>query len=146
MLDDIHDFDLLFWFADFSPVKTSHIFTSKLSNLDIDVEDICNALFQFQNGIIGNVRCNYLEQYKHKEIKIVGEKGSILWDFRGNAVWFESMKKSRESRRKIFRGAPADDERSYFQELKYFFSCLENRRSTFNDVSMAFQTLKSIKK
>ncbi len=146
LLDDIHDFDLLFWFNNFQKVRKTNIVCKKVSNLVIDTEDICNASFEFENNVMGSVRCDYLQQYKHKNIKIIGEKGNLEWNFRENIVWFEYVKDGKEKRKKIFSGSKKDDEYMYIQELKYFLSCVQKKQQTFNDVRTAYQTLLNMKK
>jgi len=146
LLDDIHDFDLLFWLNNFQKVREANIVCAKVSNLAIDTEDICSASFEFENNVMGSVRCDYLQQYKHKNIKIIGEKGNLEWNFRENIVWFAYAEGGKEKRKNIFLGSKKDDEYMYVQELKYFLSCLTKKKQTFNDVEIAYQTLLNIKR
>lgn len=141
ILDDIHDFDLLFWFNNFNKIKKFYMAFDTLSNLQIDVEDICNATLIFRNNVLGNIRCDYLQQYKHKEIKIIGEKGNLMWDFRDNIVWFECFANGKENKRKIFVAKEYNINNMYLDEIKYFFKCIEKRCQTFNNISSAVKIL-----
>ena len=143
LLDDIHDFDLLFWFNNFIPVKKANFLYDKLSDLDIDVEDIVNASMQFKNDVIGSVRCDYLQQYKHRNIKIVAEKANLIWEFRENILWCEYAKNGKEERNEIpFHAGIANN--MYVEEVSYFLNCVENNKQTFNTIEQAKQVLESI--
>lgn len=145
ILDDVHDFDLLFWLVDFRKICKSDFIFAKVSNLKIDTEDICSAHFLFAGNIMGGVRCDYLQQYKHKDLKIIGERGNLLWNFRENALFFEYVKNNKELRKELFSGSKIDDDSAYLEELKYFLSCVQNKRPTFNDVETALLTLQGMK-
>lgn len=146
ILDDIHDFDLLFWFNNFTEAKKCNFISSKLSDLEMDVEDIANASFEFKNGVLGSVRCDYLQQYKHKNCKIIGEKGNLNWNFRENAVYFEYSSKAKgEQTKKVFH-ASDDADLPYVDQLKYYLNCLDGNKKTFNDVERSEKILKLIVK
>jgi predicted dehydrogenase len=144
ILDDIHEFDLLFWFNNFSKIKKSVFYFDTLSNLKIDVEDICNASFQFANRVIGQVRCDYLQQFKHRNLKIIGEKGNLTWEANEDIVWHEYYQKGKERKRKVFssKGFVVCD--AYKEEIKYFLNCLKEKRKPFNDIKQAREILKPI--
>lgn len=146
LLDDVHDFDLLFWLNDFAEVCASDVLCSKVSNLNIDTEDVCSAHFLFKNSVVGGVRCDYLQQYKHRSLRIVGEKGNLEWNFRENIVWFTYVRRGQEKFQKIFVGSKEDEAKAYQKEVKYFLSCVRARRQTFNTVENAHETLLRMKK
>ncbi|MBI1984657.1 MAG: Gfo/Idh/MocA family oxidoreductase [Candidatus Wildermuthbacteria bacterium] len=146
LLDDVHDFDLLFWLNNFEGVRKSDILCAKASNLDIDVEDICNAHFLFRNNVVGNIRCDYLQQHKKRSLKIIGEKGNLEWNFRENIVWFEYARNGQEKKRRLFTGSKEDEEIMYRYELKYFLSCARSKKQTFNTLETAYKTLLQMKR
>lgn len=143
ILDDIHDFDLMFWFNNFKKLKNANIISTKASSLRMDVEDIASAIFLFENNVLGSVRCDYLQQYKHKDCRIIGEKGNLAWDFRENTVYFEYFDKNKEKSKKIFSPKKTDP---YVGELKYFLGCVSRKQNTFNSVEDSFEVLKAVVK
>ncbi len=146
LLDDIHAFDVLFWLNGFEKVRTSSIHTAKVSNLDIDTEDISHSYFEFENRVIGVVQSDYLQQYKHRRIKIIGEKGNLEWNFRDNTVFFETNERGKEKVEKLFSGNSNDRESAYVQEVAYFLSCVQKKRQTHNDVGKAYKILLELKR
>ena len=143
ILDNIHEFDLLFWFNNFKKIKKINFVYDTLSNLKIDVEDICNASIQFKNGLVGNIRCDYLQQYKHRNLKIIGAKGNLVWEFRNNLLWFEYYKNRKEIRKKIkIKGKSTGD--PYLKEIKYFLDCVAKKKRNFNDIATSLHVLKIV--
>jgi predicted dehydrogenase len=133
VLDDIHEFDLLFWLNDFSLVLKSHLLQSKSSDLEIDTSDQAKAMFLFKNNVFGSVSCDYLSRSYHRQCFIVGEKGNLSWDWNENIVWLENEK----GRRKLLAIKRYDLNKMYLEEVKYFLGSVAKRKKTFNDIGKA---------
>lgn len=141
-LDDVHSFDLLFWLNNFSEAERFVCISDKISDLESDAEDISNAVIKFKNKVIGNIRSDYLQQYKHRNLKVIGERGNLVWEFRESAVWFEHVDGGQERRDKIFETDNYDSDNQYIEELKYFLTCVENKTQTFNGIEHASKVIK----
>lgn len=138
ILDDMHEFDLLFWLNNFNQVvKTNFIFNNS-GALRIETEDNCLAIFEFANKALGLVKCDYLQQSYSRNCKIVGKKGNLEWDFNENIVWLRAKNK----RKKIFEAKNFDFNQTYVKEIKYFFNCIDKNKPTFNDIKTAASVLK----
>jgi len=133
ILDDIHEFDLLFWFNEFNMVKESKFIFGKNSNLEIETEDICIASFKFNNKVLGLVRCDYLQKDHSRNLKIIGENGNIEWDFKEDIVWLINDRQKKN----VFEIKNFDPNDGFIDELKYFFSCLSKGEETFNNIKRA---------
>ena len=138
ILDDIHEYDLLFWLNNFNKVTKSKIIFNHVSNLEIQTEDQAAAVFLFRNKVLGTVISDYLQQSYSRKCKIVGEKGELEWDFKENKVWF----KTKDSIKKLFEVKDFDFNRTYIKEVKYFFDCVKNKKDTFNNLQIAGKILK----
>jgi len=138
ILDDIHEFDLLFWLNDFKLATEVKFISGKASDLQIETEDICFATFKFKNKVLGSVKCDYLQQSYSRKCKIVGEKGNLEWDFKENIVWL----KIKEDNKKLFEIKNFDFNNVYIEELKYFFQCINNKKESFNGINTAYSILK----
>lgn len=136
ILDDIHEFDLLFWLNDFAPVKQLSFIYGKLSNLKIETEDAAIAVFKFSNRVLGSVRCDYLQQSRAKNCKIVGEYGNLSWDFNHNIVWLETRHKTK----KLFEVKDYNNNQMYLEEVKYFMNAIKSK-IVLNDLKQAKQVL-----
>jgi len=137
ILDDIHEFDLLFWLAD-SKVFESKMISNKISDLKIETEDQAVGIFLFENGIIGSVFSDYLSKKYRRQCFISGEKGNLSWDFNENEVVFENERKTEI----IFSAKNFAGNDMYIEEIKYFLDCVKRNRKTFNDIEIATEVLK----
>ena len=140
ILDDIHEFDLLFWLNNFEKIKETKFVFDKVSDLKIETEDICLAAFKFKNKVLGLVKCDYLQQGYSRNCKIIGGKGNLEWDYSENIVWF----KSKNIAKRLFSTKKVDPNQMYLDEAKYFFNCLAENINTFNNVSIASNVLENI--
>jgi predicted dehydrogenase len=138
ILDDIHEFDLLFWFNNFEKVIENKFIFDKVSSLDINTEDFCLASFKFKNKVIGLVRCDYLQKKYNRTCKVIGEYGNLRWDFNENIVWLET----KSGDKKIFEVKNWDINNMYIEEVRYFLKCLNKEERAFNDVNVALKILK----
>lgn len=138
ILDDIHEFDLLFWLNDFGPVVDYKIIYNRASSLAIETEDQAVGTFLFKNKTLGVVICDYLDQNYSRNCKIVGEKGSLEWSFKENIVWL----KEKDNTKKIFMVKNFDFNRVYLKEMEYFLNCVRKKQRTFNPINMASNLLK----
>src|SRR3990167_6107495 len=137
ILDDIHEFDLLFWLAD-SKVFESKMISNKISDLKIETEDQAVGIFLFENGIIGSVFSDYLSKKYRRQCFISGEKGNLSWDFNKNEFIFENEKKTEI----IFSAKNFEVNNMYVEETEYFLSCVKENKTTFNDIETAARILK----
>lgn len=140
ILDDIHEFDLLFWLNNFEKAKEAKFVFDKVSDLKIETEDLCLASFKFTNKVLGFVKCDYLQQRESRNLKIVGEKGNLEIDLVAEAVYF----KDRKSDQKLFKINRDNDNDDFISEERYFLNCVFKKIKTFNGVSMAAGLLKNI--
>lgn len=139
ILDGIHEFDLLLWLNNFVRVKKSRFLYGHISKLQIETEDLCLAIFQFYNKVFGQVKCDYLQKAYSRNCKIVGERGNLDWNYGENVVCLNNEKGSK----KLFTVKNFNPNEFYLKEMKYFLSCANKKRRTFNDFSKGLITLKT---
>lgn len=140
ILDDIHEFDLLFWLNDFSRVKKQFLLAQHTGALEIKTEDAVLGGFLFANGVLGEVHADYLSQHYRRSVVVIGERGNLSWNFNENIVWFEI----KEAREKLFEIKDFDFNEVYKEELQYFLKCIDCHDATFNDVACAARLLKHL--
>lgn len=138
ILDDIHEFDLLFWLNNFNQVIEEKFIYNNSGALEIETEDNCLAIFRFKNKVLGLVKCDYLQQAYSRNLKIVGENGNLRWDFKENIVWLDT----KERNKKIFEIKDYDFNRTYIEEIKYFFDCIKTRKTVSDNLAKAVLVLK----
>ncbi|MDX9893234.1 MAG: Gfo/Idh/MocA family oxidoreductase [Patescibacteria group bacterium] len=140
ILNDMHEFDLLFWLNNFKSVKSKTRISGNVSNLRGVGEDQAVVSFEFNNKVFGTVHCDYLQKKYSRSCKIVGEKGNLNWNFDDNIVWLENEK----GRKMMAHYKSYKINESYLREIKYFMGCVINNTKTSNDVIRATAILEHV--
>jgi predicted dehydrogenase len=138
ILDAIHEIDYLRWL--FGPVADAVCLAGKLSQLEIDTEDTAAMLLRFENGIFGEVHLDYVQRAYRRTCQVIGEEGTIHWDFSAGQVrWY-----SARTRQWQLYENPAGWEvnQMYIDEMEHFLACLAGEAKSELVVSEAAQVLR----
>jgi predicted dehydrogenase len=84
VLDAIHELDYLLWL--FGPVHAVTAETARVSDLEIDVEDVAVAALRFESGAIGAVDLNFFEPAYRRGCIVVGADAVAAWNWRDETV------------------------------------------------------------
>jgi predicted dehydrogenase len=84
ILDAIHEIDYVRWLL--GPVAAVSCFAGKFSSLAIQTEDTAALLLRFAGGAIGEVHLDYVQRVYSKTCHLIGEEGTIRWDFTAGEV------------------------------------------------------------
>ncbi|MFA6552386.1 MAG: Gfo/Idh/MocA family oxidoreductase [Candidatus Paceibacterota bacterium] len=141
-LDEIHEFDLLFWLNNFKKVLDYKLIKNKSSDLEIETEDQATGVFLFENGLIGTVSCDYLSKRYRRNLAVIGEEGNLVWDWNVGKVFLEN----KENSSSIFSLENYDINDMYMKEMEYFFDCVACKKETFNDIKKSESVLKFLLK
>lgn len=137
ILDAIHEIDLIHWML--GRVEAIACFAGKLSHLEIDTEDTAAILLRFANGAIGELHLDYVQRPYSRSCHIIGEEGTILWDFYERQVKFYSAKTGGWQ---TFPQKPDYDiNEMYIEEMKHFLNCLEGKTKPMQDINSAKRTV-----
>lgn len=79
MLDLVHEFDYLNWLL--GPIKSIYGKNNKISNLDIDTEDVSVNIIETASGALGTLHLDYLQCEISRKCKIIGEEGVMVWNY-----------------------------------------------------------------
>jgi predicted dehydrogenase len=92
LLDSIHSLDTLRW-ALGEPVEVSAML-GKVSDLEIDTEDVAAALVRLASGAIVEVHVDYLQRHGQSRTEVIGAEGNLVldgtglrWRRAGDAAW-----------------------------------------------------------
>lgn len=119
-LDLSHEIDYMrYLFGD--PIHGKAI-KVKVSKLEIDSDDIFEALYIFGNNFICNIHLDYLQTDKRRTTRIVGSKGIIECDF----IQKEIKIKTAAAESVIDNEGYFDIDRTYVDELESFMASIEN--------------------
>ncbi|MBI2474290.1 MAG: Gfo/Idh/MocA family oxidoreductase [Candidatus Taylorbacteria bacterium] len=142
LLDDIHEYDLMFWLNDFSSVTDHKVIKSKSSALELETEDQASGSFLFENGVIGRVFSDYLSRAYRRTCLVIGEQGNLSWDWNTNVVVLASAK----GHKVVFKADNFNSNHMYVAELEHFFASLQSGLQTQNDISQASILMKLLLK
>jgi len=104
----------------------------KISNLDVQIDDIYQIIFEMKNNILCNLTVDVITQPSIKETKIIGEKGTILCDFGLGQIKIGKNEKWKTKKIKMGKIAPGykgntGQESLYEDEMRYFVKCIKNK-------------------
>jgi len=138
ILDGIHEIDYITWFL--GDVSQVFCFSGKLSSLEIDTEDTAEILLRFSSGTIAEVHLDYIQRSYSRSCQIIGEEGTILWDFNERQV---RLFTSESGKWHTFAQKPDyDTNEMYIEEMKHFLQCIEGKSRPLQEINSARRVLK----
>jgi predicted dehydrogenase len=70
----------------FGPVTAVAGMKSKLSSLEVDIDDVYSALVGFESGVQANLVIEVISRPAIRRARIVGEAGTLIWDWNERRV------------------------------------------------------------
>ena len=149
---EIVPFELV-WLTDlFGPIKSVCASRKKVSNLEVDIDDIYNILLQFENGMESTITVDVIARFPFRQIKILGEEGVILADWSERVVKYFTTKEG-WIENKVDDGEIKDDyihgEGPYIEEMRIFLESVKKEREqpyTFKEDFKILKILELIEK
>lgn len=138
ILDAIHELDYLRWF--FGPVADAVCLAGKLSQLEIDTEDTAAMLLRFHNGVFGEVHLDYIQRAHRRTCQIIGDEGTIHWDFAAGQVRWYSARTQQWSQYANPAGWQVNQ--MYLDEMKHFLACVAGEATPELEVAQAAEVLR----
>ena len=138
VLTCIHEIDYLYWF--FGQVQEVFSITGKFSNLKIQSSDLSAIIMKFQNNIIAEIHLDYFQKPETRSCKIIGTKGTIVWNSKTNDVKLYNLKNQKWSTKLKIKNYKKND--MYIKELKHFIQCIKQKKKSQNDLSQGNYVLK----
>jgi predicted dehydrogenase len=129
LLELSHEFDYLVWLL--GDVETVWAHADRLSDLDVDVEDIAEVILQFRSGAVGSLHLDMVQRTATRTCRIIGTEGTITWDWDTHRVrMYSAVMDNWTDLRPAERIDPND---MYLAELKHFFGCVAGRATPVVD-------------
>jgi predicted dehydrogenase len=124
VLDCIHEIDLARWYL--GEVDSVFCSAGHLSSLEIETEDVAFLLCRHASGAISEIHLDYVQRTYERGCQIVGELGSIFWDFNAGAVrWYDAASKQWTT---FPQPETWEINQMYVDEMKHFLECLVEQR------------------
>ena len=126
ILDCIHEIDLARWYL--GEVKSVFCSAEHLSSIEIETEDVAILVCRHAGGALSEVHLDYVQRTYERGCQIVGELGSIFWDFNAKAVrWYNAANNEWTT---YPQPEKWDINQMYVDEMKHFLDCLAEQRAT----------------
>lgn len=135
ILDISHEIDYLRWFL--GDAKEVGCFYGTVSDLEMDADDMAEIILRFKNGAIGSVHLDLLQRIYRRNCEVIGEKGTILWDYTAKQIKVYTKEKD------SWETAEYKEERSemFIEETKHFIKCFGRKAQVKVSVEDAAKTL-----
>lgn len=134
LLDAVHELDYARWLFGY-PIRSPLVMGGKLSNLEIDTEDLVSILYSFEKCPVVHIHLDYLQRYYNRSCQIIGESGTINWDYREHHVeWYDA-------RDDVWHKYLVEEgiNEMYVRQLEHFFDCLKHRKPSCQTVEDALE-------
>jgi len=118
ILDASHELDYIIWLLG-QPVAVMCM-ASKVSSLEVDVEDCADVLLRFSDGTQADVHLDFVQREYTRSCKLVGESGTLLWNYAESQLRLYQAENSEwETIPYIF-----DANQMYMAEVEHFLTCV----------------------
>ena len=122
LFDLIHELHYLYWW--FGPVSDVTAFLDRVSELEIETEDVAQILLRFDNGVVAQVEMDYLSPFLRRSCEIVGSEGILFWDYNSGKVF---LKKKETPEERIFDQPVSFERNAMFVDfVKHFLKRIKN--------------------
>ncbi|MCX5778211.1 MAG: Gfo/Idh/MocA family oxidoreductase [Elusimicrobia bacterium] len=137
-LDLSHEVDYMRYI--FGPPETKMILKKKVSDLQIDSDDLFEGLYGYKSGFTCRVHLDYIQKEKIRKIRIVGTCGELECDLvKGEIVIRKNGKTKTVADKKLF-----DVSLTYNDELRHFVAVSQGRANPLVTLNDGIEVLKLI--
>lgn len=143
ILLDSHEFDYLTWFVG-KKVKRIACFAGHVTSLEIDVEDIAEAIVQFDDGAIGEIHQDYIQRFSQRNFEFFGSLGSLFWDINSKKIVVHSILDKGRKTEEYPLVENYDLNTMYIEEARHFLECVQKRQETITPIEAGAEVLQLI--
>ena len=136
----IHEIDYLCWF--FGLPKEIFSMGNQSSDLEINVNDLSTSILRFRNKVIAELHLDYFQRPDSQSCKIIGTKGTVLWNSNTNNVLMYDIKKKKWIQKLQIKNYNRNT--MYLDELSHFINCVKIKEKSINDVNESTKTLEVV--
>ena len=120
LLEESHAIDYMRWLL--GDVKSVCCNNRKLSDLEMDCEDISILNLEFQSGALVTIQVDLLGRVLRREAEFSCERGTVIWDDERSLVRVYKIDTSEWLEFQLSINPDA-----YIDEIKHFFDCIVDR-------------------
>lgn len=140
ILDCIHEIDLTRWYL--GEVQSLFCWAGHLSSIEIETEDVATMVCRHVSGAMSEIHLDYVQRTYERGCQIVGEMGSIFWDFNAGAVrWYSAASKEWTT---YPQPETWEVNQMYVDEMKHFLERVEQKRPTMLPIPEAARLMRVV--
>ena len=104
---------------------------SKVSDLDMDADDIVLAQLKYSNGIIGNILIDVISRKPYRTLRVLGSEGVLDWERFDSTIKVYDVNSKTTEVISVPKGNPekgyVNEEEMYNDEIKAFLDAIYNK-------------------
>lgn len=116
ILDASHELEYVRWLG--GEVNSVYCRAGRLSDLDIDVEDVAEITLHMKESVIAQVHVDCVQRGYARNCKVIGEAGTLIWDYKTGVRHYDAAAEQWHDETIV----PESNE-MYVEELKHFLMC-----------------------
>jgi predicted dehydrogenase len=130
--------------------KVVEIFGSigKVSDLDMDADDIILANLRYQNGILGNMIIDAIARKPYNTLRVLGAEGVLDWEMYDSVIKFYNVKSKKTKIIIVPKGHPEtgyiNEEEMYNDEIKAFLQAIDKKNKYPHTFANSLHLLKTL--
>lgn len=123
VLELSHELDYVRWLV--GEVASVSAQLSRVSDLEIDVEDTADINLRFSNGATGNVHMDMVDRSSTRGCRVIGTTGTLSWNWALHRISLFDKETKAWSELEIWgsSGPPSDNNYIYLAESQHFLEC-----------------------
>ncbi len=138
LLDTSHEIDYLMWM--FGDISYAQGYTQTISDLDMTADDYTSCLFEFKNGIMGELHLDLLQPVESRYLKVVGSNGVLIADLIENSVKFNTIENTEWKKEEI----QVSYDEIYSTEIKNVINCIRGKKSKTTSIEEAAKVMQLV--
>jgi predicted dehydrogenase len=135
IFDGSHEVNYLQWFG--GEIKQTFSYYRDIPHLKVKSEGLAEVLLQFKSKAIGRIHLDFINPEYNRHCEVIGEKGSIKWDFAKKTVIVRKHNSKKISKFQYSK----DTNKMYLNEIKQVIKCLKGKGENFLNIDDAIKTL-----
>ena len=138
LLDTSHEIDYLMWM--FGDIAYAQGYTQTISDLEMTADDYTACLFEFKNGIMGELHLDLLQPEETRYLKVVGSNGVLIADLISNTVTHNTIDDTNWKTEQI--EVSFDD--IYEEEVRNVIKCIRGEKSKTTSIDEAAKVMQIV--
>ncbi len=143
IFDWSHELDYLSWIFG-KPEQVSCLSKNAGTKLVADIDDFTSVMMDYKNNVAGVLTLDCLQKTYSRTCKVVGENGSILFDFKKKKIDWIIVKDEKETTN-TFEYRDFDYNETYISEIKEFIDSISENRDIGPNLDVALSVQRVIK-